>query len=162
MLPGDHPEGKGGRAVIGKDWIPQIRHGARGQALVETALVTVLLLLLLLGVADFGRSLQSYIVITNAAREGARYAANYPHYADGIISTVQSYASENGIALADGTNITIDPDPRSGGSAEPGSSITVFVEYPFDTIMGSMIGISTITLRTATEMRVFGLDVPPP
>ncbi len=51
-----------------------MRHRSRGQALVEIALVLPLFLLFLLGVVDFGRGIYTYAVISNGAREGARYA----------------------------------------------------------------------------------------
>lgn len=45
----------------------------RGQALVEMALVIPVLLLLFVGICEFGRILGAYMVINNLAREGARY-----------------------------------------------------------------------------------------
>jgi Flp pilus assembly protein TadG len=48
---------------------------ARGQTLVEFALVLPMLLVLLLGVADFGRVFQAGIVTEAAARNGAEAAA---------------------------------------------------------------------------------------
>jgi Flp pilus assembly protein TadG len=51
---------------------------SRGQALVELALVTPLLLLLLLGAIDLGRLFYARITVTNAAREGAMMAADTP------------------------------------------------------------------------------------
>ena len=50
----------------------------RGQALVEFALVLPVMMLILLAAIDFGRIMFSYIQITNAAREGAAYAATDP------------------------------------------------------------------------------------
>jgi len=51
---------------------------ARGQSLVELALVTPVLLLLLLGAIDLGRLFYAQITVTNAAREGAMVAALTP------------------------------------------------------------------------------------
>ena len=45
---------------------------ARGQSLVEFALVLLPLFLLILGVVQFGLIFNSYVTMTNAAREGAR------------------------------------------------------------------------------------------
>ncbi len=50
------------------------RKGERGQAIVELALTLPLLLLVLLGIFDFGLMFQRFEVVTNAAREGARVA----------------------------------------------------------------------------------------
>ena len=43
--------------------------------LIEFALVFPLLLMVILGIVDFGFLFQRYEVLTNAAREGARVAA---------------------------------------------------------------------------------------
>jgi hypothetical protein len=54
------------------------RRSRRGQALVETALVVVPLVLLALGTIQFGYSFMQLNMITNAARDGARQAAAFP------------------------------------------------------------------------------------
>jgi Flp pilus assembly protein TadG len=46
----------------------------RGATLVEAAATLVLLLMVIMGVVEFGRIFNLYQVVTNAAREGARYA----------------------------------------------------------------------------------------
>lgn len=53
------------------------RPNRRGQALVETALLIPVLLMLVMGSDDFGRVFYYSIAVTNAAREGARQAAYY-------------------------------------------------------------------------------------
>jgi Flp pilus assembly protein TadG len=62
-----------------------IGNGRRGQALVEFALIVPVLLLMLVIAIDFGRLFFSYIETTNAAREGANYAA--AHAGDSSYST---------------------------------------------------------------------------
>src|SRR5689334_11227415 len=62
----------------------QSRAGFRsesGQGLLEVALVTPLLLLLLLGVVDLGRYAYEAILVGNAARAGAGYGAQNPYTA---------------------------------------------------------------------------------
>ena len=51
----------------------------RGAELVEFALVLPLLLLLVLGIVDFGFLFQRFEVVTNAAREGARLEIGRAH-----------------------------------------------------------------------------------
>jgi Flp pilus assembly protein TadG len=53
---------------------PAGRRGARGQALVEFALIVPVLLLLVLGIVEFGRAWNAHQVLTDAAREAARTA----------------------------------------------------------------------------------------
>jgi Flp pilus assembly protein TadG len=50
------------------------RRGERGQALAEFALILPLLLLLIAGIIEFGRAWNIKQAVTDAAREGARYA----------------------------------------------------------------------------------------
>jgi len=50
----------------------------RGAELIEFALTLPLLLLLVLGIIEFGFLFQEYEVVTNAAREGARLGALIP------------------------------------------------------------------------------------
>lgn len=54
------------------------RRQDRGQGLAEFALVLPLLLLVIMGIADFGRALLIYTNVFNAAREGARHGAVDP------------------------------------------------------------------------------------
>jgi Flp pilus assembly protein TadG len=49
------------------------RRAGRGQSLVEFALITPVLILILAISADFGRAFTAYISIGSAAREGASY-----------------------------------------------------------------------------------------
>ena len=46
----------------------------RGSNVIEMAIVLPLLLLLIMGILDFGFLFQRYVVLTNAAVEGARVA----------------------------------------------------------------------------------------
>jgi hypothetical protein len=69
----------------------------RGAELVEFALVFPLLLLVMLGIMDFGFLFQRYEVITAAAREGARIAI-LPGYSDGDVTTrVNAYLTAGGL-----------------------------------------------------------------
>ncbi|GAB4327079.1 MAG: hypothetical protein Kow0010_10450 [Dehalococcoidia bacterium] len=58
-----------------RSFIRRLREGDAGQALVEFALILPLMLLLLFALADFGRAFYTWLVVTNAAREGARVGA---------------------------------------------------------------------------------------
>ncbi len=53
------------------------RDSARGQALVEFALVAPVMLVIMLLAVDFGRLFFTYVAVNNAAREGAFYAATH-------------------------------------------------------------------------------------
>jgi Flp pilus assembly protein TadG len=55
----------------------RLRDDAHGQSLVEFALVLVPLFILLLGIIQFGFIFNTYVTMTNAAREGARTGTIY-------------------------------------------------------------------------------------
>jgi Flp pilus assembly protein TadG len=77
------------------------RRGERGQAIVELALTLPLLMLVVLGVFDFGLMFERFEVVTNAAREGARIAV-LPDYVDPHQAELraESYLNSGGIAGA--------------------------------------------------------------
>lgn len=57
-------------------WKPRTwRNTEAGQSLVEFTMILPIFLLLLFGLVDFGRGFYSWMLLTNAAREGARAAA---------------------------------------------------------------------------------------
>src|SRR5947208_56427 len=99
-----------------------IRRGGRcesGAEFVEAALAFPLLLLLVLGIMDFGLMFQQYEVITNAAREGARIAV-LPNYTDADVTTrVNDYIAAS--FLSTGGSVTVAAPVRAtaplGGGA---------------------------------------------
>jgi len=66
----------------------------RGQALVEMALILPILLLLFAGLIELGFSFYDYLVVVNAAREGARFAAKMPDYTVEEIVEVTNKATQ--------------------------------------------------------------------
>lgn len=140
--------------------------GERGANLVEMAIVTPLLLVLLAGIVDIGRTFNNYIIITNAAREGARLAARLPCYTDNstqraalraaIVAAVVQEAANSGIQL-DPAEISIYPDPASA-CAGAGNPIRVTVTHPYSTLMGGILGIGNLSLPSSATMVSFGND----
>ena len=64
-----------------KRLIKRMRKSEAGQSMVEMALVLPILLLLVGGIMDFGWLFYNQLALTNAAREGARYAVIHYHTA---------------------------------------------------------------------------------
>lgn len=135
----------------------------RGQSLVEFAIAAFVLLLLLAGIVDLGRGFYSYVVITNAAREGTRYGANYFYLTDAIDrmeAKVITEASDSGVALdGDSTTITVCfgvscPTESADPPYIRGDPVWIGVEFEFATILGSILGLSNITLNTSVQMIV--------
>jgi len=125
----------------------------RGANLVEFALVAMLLLLLLAGVVDLGRAFHSYIVITNASREGARYGSHFPNDLAGIVAAVQQEANASGVSIAAGDVGVTVPNP-----AHSGDTLSVQVTHHFRPIMIGVLGMNSITMQRTTAMVVFGFD----
>ena len=62
----------------------------KGQALVEFALVSVILFTMLIGIVDLARLYFTYSSMSNAAREGCRYAIVNPNDTAGIEERAES------------------------------------------------------------------------
>jgi Flp pilus assembly protein TadG len=121
---------------------------------VEFALVLPLLLILVVGIIEFGRAWNMHQIITDAAREGARKAAIFDEattQAD-VQNTVQTALAGGRI---DPSIATITTNGWDGSRGDP-ATITVSVPYRF-TFFGPLIewstGESNITLKTAFTMR---------
>jgi Flp pilus assembly protein TadG len=95
---------------------------SRGQSLVETAIILPLVLLLIMGIIDFGLLFNNYILISNASREGARKAALGGTDAE-VVETIQNITTSLDIA---NLSITITPDYASRGH---GTEVRVSVSY---------------------------------
>lgn len=78
-----------------------MRYGQRGAALAEFALLMPFLIVMLLGVVEFGRYAYFSIVVGNAAHAGAQYGSlnriNGADYA-GMKAAANADAAQNGIA----------------------------------------------------------------
>ncbi len=135
-------------------WFYRFRRNQRGQAIVEMALVLPILIMLIFGIVEFGRILNTYMEVTNLSREGARAGAVGKTDSQ-IISTVQNSAAGLGL---DTTILTVTPQPSSYSPRVRGSSVTVQVTYPVDIIaplIGTIIG-DPYPVTSQTTMRVEG------
>jgi Flp pilus assembly protein TadG len=135
----------------------------RGANLIEAALVLPLLLLLLAGVVDLGRAFYSYVTLTNAVREGARFASRFPYEGnEGVIAdlVVARVKEEPGFSDIPTDRIVVD-DPIEGLGGEKGTEVTVRASLLYDTILGGVLGMESFTIRTEATMRIFGVDALP-
>jgi Flp pilus assembly protein TadG len=99
----------------------------KGGAAVEFVIVLNLLLLLLMGMIDFGHAWFLRQVISNASREGARSGVVYPHPVTEIPAKVISGVKDHlpGTMAAD-PNLNVDVKVGTGLTADP---LTVTVTY---------------------------------
>jgi hypothetical protein len=127
------------------------RNRARGQSLVEFALILPILLILLLGILDFGRAISAYNSVSNGARSGARVAIVNQDF-DAIEAAVQSEAFGLGEVEVEynGNVIPTQTDcPRIGCVVE----VKVSTEYvPATPIFGTLVG--SITVSSTSRMPI--------
>lgn len=121
----------------------------RGQALVELALVLPLLILLVMGTMEFGRVFHSYLIITNASREGARTGIIGKTDAE-IITKVKDVAASLGLT---DSQISITPDQSLRTRGVP---LTVKVDYSVSLVTPVLDALVTnpFPLTASTTMRV--------
>jgi Flp pilus assembly protein TadG len=129
--------------------------------LVEFALVLPMLLLLILGIAEFGFIFQQYEVVTNAAREGARMAV-LPGYTDADVDArVRVYVTQGKVPTT-GTNPTVaitNVTIPVGAGLPPINAKRVVVtythSYTFLPKISAWFGstYTTVPLKAVAEMR---------
>ena len=131
----------------------------KGTALIESAVTIPILLLISVAIFEFGRAYQTWEVVTNAAREGARIAV-LEGVTDGDVRTrVNLYLQNGGVpTVADGSIDVSRGVPLVGTS----TASKVQVNYPFQFIVlnpvvrlvtpGSNTG-APLTMRAAALMR---------
>jgi Flp pilus assembly protein TadG len=133
----------------------------RGTALLETALTLPLVLLISVGIFEFGRAYQTWEVLTNAAREGARVAVLPNSTTDGVQARVRSYMKSGQLDKAATADVNVSVVPISIGATTANAS-QVTISYPFSFMVlqpvaslvqgGTSLG-APITLTASAVMR---------
>jgi Flp pilus assembly protein TadG len=129
------------------------KRAEKGQSLVEAAIIVPILILLLAVVVDAARAFDAYIVLTNAVREGARFATIEPSPDENMIRQ---------LVVADvvdsGTNVTNMRD-FSASDVEVILSnptvVTVTAQYEFDLWFGGIVGLPTFHLEKEAAMPMY-------
>ncbi len=137
----------------------------RGQSLVELAISFPVMILLLLGTIDFGMAIYSFLVIRDAAQEGALYGSFNPNNRVEIESRARNIAPNDSDALyfypvelndKDLVIVEIQTSSENCQGITNGSanSITVTVKYNYPMIMpfaSQVIGSKTIPLTAVAN-----------
>jgi Flp pilus assembly protein TadG len=105
-------------------WKRKRKGKEKGQSLTEMALVLPVILVVLAGVLDLGRLYYVTVALTDAAGEGATYAALNPNNTDEIIARTQS--ATGGLVQVGTEQVTVDCP-----SVTAGSTVTVSISYDF-------------------------------
>jgi len=112
--------------TTGDDQHPRVRPSRRGVAAVEFAIISPVLVLLILGMIEFGRMMMMQQILTNASREGARRAIVETTTNGEVVSVVNDYLASTGIA---GATVTVSPTDL--GAIALGDPVTVRVTTPY-------------------------------
>jgi len=94
----------------------------QGQALVEMALVLPILLLLFMGIFEFGRIMSAYMIISDLARDGVRHGV--VGYSDESITELIT----DRCAWLEAERLVVEISPSSG-NREKGEPLEVRVHY---------------------------------
>lgn len=111
----------------------------RGAVAVEFALLAPLLVMLLLGIMEFGRAYNVQISLTNAAREGVRVMAIDNNQTAALTATKNAADTlspklmNSNVTIAFQTIPITTPAPTS---CAPGSQVTVTIRYSLSTMTG--------------------------
>jgi Flp pilus assembly protein TadG len=133
------------------------RRAEEGQAMVEFALVIPVLLLLVLGIIQFGILFNNYVTLTDAVRAGARQAAVSRTLPDPVAATTDRVnRSAAGLKTSDlVTTVTpFDPNGPPGNSNwAQGGDVTVKATYPYAINLFGFVVMSG-NLKSETTERV--------
>lgn len=128
--------------------MPRYNERQKGTVLVEFAIVLPIFILILIGTIEFGIVLNDFLILQNAAREGARYGAIGSSEA-AIKDRVRNYSFHlnNGSLAVQVTN----------AMGTKGSAVTVKTTYPVPLItvlMKSIVHSDSFNLHAEALMRL--------
>jgi Flp pilus assembly protein TadG len=116
----------------------------RGTALMETAITIPIVLLVCVGIFEFGRAYQTFQVLTNAAREGARTSVIMSNSDQQVTDAVRNYLTSGRLLNPGSAVITVVRNEAMG--ANTASRITV--SYPFSFIV--LNPVAKLVVKTST------------
>ncbi len=132
----------------------------KGAALLEAAVTVPLILLISVGIFEFGRAYQTKQVLVNAAREGARIAVIEGTTDAEVRARVNKYLKNGGLKELVEGDIPID---RTVALTASSTGTNVEIKYPFEFIVlnpivrlvvaGDETTGAPMTMRAATLMR---------
>ncbi len=133
--------------------------GERGQALIEFVFMMPFVLLFMLIIIDFGIGLNHRVVVTGAAREGARYGATGAS-SDEIKDRTMEH-SEGLVPNVNDVEVRFF-DTNGDGELLPGDAVAVRVQYSYNLVteldsVAAALGASIDTsfeMNACTDMRL--------
>lgn len=123
------------------------RSGESAQALAEFALVMPLVFIILFGIVDLSRAMQSYVTIQEAARSGARYAVTGRTDCSGVATQTRenciqqqvknltkdlNHSSTISTSFKSWTYPTYADPPTANSAGAPCDTVQVTVTYDYE------------------------------
>ncbi len=141
---------------------PDTRKRERGQAMVETAIVIPILLVLMVGIFEVGRAYETWQVLTNAAREGARMSVTPSSVEATTTALIRQYMANGQLSESATAAVVVNKGASINVNGTAVSASAVIVDYPFEFIMlqpivrlvapGATVG-GPLTMRATAIMR---------
>ena len=120
-----------------------IKTNEKGQTMVEMAIVLPVLLVILIGIVQFGIAFNNYLTLTDAARAGARKAV-VSHSASTCISQVRASASD-----LKQSDLTVG----CSSSWQHGDDVTVTATYPYSlNVFGVVVANGRLNVTTTERV----------
>ncbi len=130
--------------------------GQRGAAIIESAIILLVFLLILFGIFELGRIMNAQETLTDAAREGARFAStpvamtnNLPTNAQ-ITTLVDGFLQASGL---NGANVTITRPVVIVNGSTPTEYTRVRVDLQYQPVLGTLFFVNTVNLKGEALMR---------
>jgi Flp pilus assembly protein TadG len=127
------------------------------QNLVEFALVGPIFFLLVFGLIEGGRLVWTMHTLSNATKEGSRYAIVRGSYSTLPGAPATSAGTEAAMLAKapglDGSKLTVNVD-YPDGSADPKNRVRVTSRYNYSFIVSAVFGLSSITLNASSEATI--------
>lgn len=122
----------------------------RGTSLVELALIMPVFLMLVLGVFDFGNGFNTYIGMSNAAREGVLWLTRFPTDRAGMVVRINEEMAIVGLDAGD-VVINVEPDKPS---YQEGEQVTLRLEHTYPVMFGAITNQASFVMRTEATANV--------
>ena len=116
----------------------------RGNALIETAFTIPIVLLVCVGIFEFGRAYQTQQVLTNAAREGARISVIVGNTDQQVKAAVTNYLTNGRITNPGSAVVNIIRSEAMGAD----TASRVVIQYPFNFIV--LNPVAKLVVKTST------------
>jgi Flp pilus assembly protein TadG len=139
--------------------------GDQGQSMIEAAMTLPIVLLVCVGIFEFGRAFQTWQVLTNAAREGARIAVMPSTAPAGVETIVRNYMTDGQLDTTAVANATVTINPAAtvgigGGATAAATVVTISYPYQFSVLQpvaslvvsGSTVG-APMSMTASAKMR---------